>query len=200
MQSSTDGMTPTNSNLPDLSDVLAQIDFSAKPIEHGKAGNQGLFHVGKWGSLVIELIAYPDDQEAVLEHYGLSQYQFEDLKANPLFQKLYKDTESTVHALATNGGFQLAARRVAEQGLTVLEEIMVSGDDKERLKAVEMAARLANLDPAVIAKQKQEQATVNTGVQLVVNFGKGLEPPKAFQGQSNTVIDVKPEDIISEVE
>nr|DAR54726.1 MAG TPA: hypothetical protein [Caudoviricetes sp.] len=200
MQSSTDGMTPTNSNLPDLSDVLAQIDFSAKPIEHGKAGNQGLFHVGKWGSLVIELIAYPDDQEAVLEHYGLSQYQFEDLKANPLFQKLYKDTESTVHALATNGGFQLAARRVAEQGLTVLEEIMVNGDDKERLKAVEMAARLANLDPAVIAKQRQEQATVSTGVQLVVNFGKGLEPPKAFQGQSNTVIDVKPEDIISEVE
>ena len=62
-----------------------------------------------------------------------------------------------------------------------------------------MAARLANLDPLIQARQKQEQGAVNTGVQLVVNFGNRLEPPKAFKGQSNTVIDVKSEDI-SEVE
>lgn len=199
MSSSTDGMTHTNSNLPDLSDVLAQIDFSAKPVEHGKTGNLGHFHVGKWGSLVIELIAYPDEVDTVLEHYGLSRYQYESLKANPLFQKLYKDTERSIMEMATSGGYQLSARRVAEQGLTVLEEIIASGEDKDRLKAIEMAARLANLDPLVQAKQKQDQAAVNTGVQLVVNFGNGLEPPKAFQGQNNTVIDVKAEKI-SEVE
>ena len=191
-------MTPTTT-LPDLSDVLAQIDFSAKPVEHGKTGNRGHFHVGKWGSLVIELVAYPDSVDAVLEHYGLSRYQYETLKANPLFQKLYKDTESSIYAMATSGGYQLSARRVAEQGLTVLEEIIAHGEDKDRLKAIEMAARLANLDPLIQARQKQEQVAVNTGVQLVVNFGNGLEPPKAFKGQSNTVIDVKSEDI-SEVE
>lgn len=199
MSSSTDGMIHTNSNLPDLSDVLAQIDFSAKPVEHGKTGNRGHFHVGKWGSLVIELIAYPDEVDTVLEHYGLSRYQYESLKANPLFQKLYKDTERSIMEMATSGGYQLSARRVAEQGLTVLEEIIAHGEDKDRLKAIEMAARLANLDPLVQAKQKQDQAVVNTGVQLVVNFGNGLEPPKAFQGQNNTVIDVKAEKI-SEVE
>lgn len=198
MSNLTDGMTPTTT-LPDLSDVLAQIDFSAKPVEHGKTGNRGHFHVGKWGSLVIELVAYPDSVEAVLEHYGLSRYQYETLKANPLFQKLYKDTESSIYAMATSGGYQLSARRVAEQGLTVLEEIIANGEDKDRLKAIEMAARLANLDPLIQARQKQEQVAVNTGVQLVVNFGNGLEPPKAFKGQSNTVIDVKSEDI-SEVE
>lgn len=198
MSNLTDGMTPTTT-LPDLSDVLAQIDFSAKPIEHGKTGNRGHFHVGKWGSLVIELVAYPDSVDAVLEHYGLSRYQYETLKANPLFQKLYKDTESSIYAMATSGGYQLSARRVAEQGLTVLEEIIAHGEDKDRLKAIEMAARLANLDPLIQARQKQEQVAVNTGVQLVVNFGNGLEPPKAFKGQSNTVIDVKSEDI-SEVE
>lgn len=199
MSSSTDGMTHTNSNLPDLSDVLAQIDFSAKPVEHGKTGNRGHFHVGKWGSLVIELIAYPDEVDTVLDHYGLSRYQYESLKANPLFQKLYKDTERSIMEMATSGGYQLSARRVAEQGLTVLEEIIAHGEDKDRLKAIEMAARLANLDPLIQAKQKQDQAVVNTGVQLVVNFGNGLEPPKAFQGQNNTVIDVKAEKI-SEVE
>lgn len=198
MSNLTDGMTPTTT-LPDLSDVLAQIDFSAKPVEHGKTGNRGHFHVGKWGSLVIELVAYPDSVDAVLEHYGLSRYQYETLKANPLFQKLYKDTESSIYAMATSGGYQLSARRVAEQGLTVLEEIIAHGEDKDRLKAIEMAARLANLDPLIQARQKQEQVAVNTGVQLVVNFGNGLEPPKAFKGQSNTVIDVKSEDI-SEVE
>lgn len=195
MSSLTDGTTPTEVNLPDLSDVLAQIDFSSKPVEHGKTGNRGHFHVGKWGSLVIELVAYPDAVDAVLEHYGLSRYQYETLKANPLFQKLYKDTESSILALATSGGYQLSARRVAEQGLTVLEEIIANGDDKDRLKAIEMAARLANLDPLVQARQKQENQVVNTGVQLVVNFGQGLEPPKAFMGQGNTVIDVKAEDI-----
>lgn len=199
MSSLTDGTTPTEVNLPDLSDVLAQIDFSAKPVEHGKTGNRGHFHVGKWGSLVIELVAYPDSVDAVLEHYGLSHYQYETLKANPLFQKLYKDTESSIYAMATSGGYQLSARRVAEQGLTVLEEIIANGDDKDRLKAIEMAARLANLDPLVQARQKQDQVAVNTGVQLVVNFGQGLEPPKAFMGQGNTVIDVKAEDI-NEVE
>lgn len=199
MSSSTDGMTPTNSKLPDLSDVLEQIDFSAKPVEHGKTANIGLFHVGKWGSLIIELIAYPDDVGSVLEHYGLSKYQYENLKANPLFQKVYKDTESSILAMATSGGYQLSARRVAEQGLTVLEDIIANGEDKDRLKAIEMAARLANLDPLIQARQKQEQVAVNTGVQLVVNFGQGLEPPKAFQGQSNTVIDVKAEEL-SEVE
>lgn len=199
MSNLTDGTTPTEVNLPDLSDVLAQIDFSAKPVEHGKTGNRGHFHVGKWGSLVIELVAYPDAVDTVLEHYGLSRYQYETLKANPLFQKLYKDTESSIYAMATSGGYQLSARRVAEQGLTVLEEIIANGDDKDRLKAIEMAARLANLDPLVQARQKQDQVAVNTGVQLVVNFGQGLEPPKAFMGQGNTVIDVKAEDI-SEVE
>lgn len=199
MSSLTDGTTPIEVNLPDLSDVLAQIDFSAKPVSHGDLGKRGHFHVGKWGSLIIELIAYPHDLDGVLEHFGLSRYQYETLVANPLFQKVYKDTESSITALATNGGFQFAARRIAEQGLTRLEEIIAHGEDKDSIKAAELAVRIANLDPLVQAKLKQENQVVNTGVQLVVNFGQGLEPPKAFMEQSNTVINVKAEDI-NEVE
>lgn len=200
MSNLTDGTTPiTPLDLPDLSDVLAQIDFTKRPIDHGKTANQGHFHVGKWGSLIIELIAYPNDKASVLEAYGLSEYQYECLLGNPLFQRVYKDTESSIISMATSGGFQLSARRVAEQGLTVLEDIIASGEDKDRLKAIEMAANLANLNPLIQAKLKQDNQVVNTGVQLVVNFGGGLTPPKAFNGAEQTVIDVKAEDI-SEVE
>lgn len=198
MSSLTDGTTPTTT-LPDLSDVLSQIDFNKKPISHGKTAHQGHFHVGKWGSLIIELIAYPDDVDSVLDAYGISDYQYQSLLGNPLFQRVYKETESSITAMATSGGFQLSARRVAEQGLTVLEEIIATGEDKDRLKAIEMAANLANLNPLVQAKMKQENQVVNTGVQLVVNFGNGLTPPKAFQGESQTVIDVQAENV-SEIE
>lgn len=194
MSSLTDGTTPTTT-LPDLSDVLSQIDFNKKPISHGKTAQQGHFHVGKWGSLIIELLAYPDDVESVLDAYGLSEYQYQSLLGNPLFQQVYKETESSITAMATSGGFQLSARRVAEQGLTVLEEIIATGEDKDRLKAIEMAANLANLNPLVQAKMKQENQVVNTGVQLVVNFGNGLTPPKAFQGENQTVIDVQAENV-----
>lgn len=195
MPSSTDGMTPTiTNNLPDLSSILEQIDFDKKPIAHGQQ-RSSTFHIGKWGSLVIELLAFPHEEAAILEQYGLTKYQYETLRANPVFAAMAKDTEETVYAMAKDGGFQLSARRVAEQALSRLEEIIATGDDKDSIKAAEVAVRLANLDPAVQARLKQEQAAVNTGVQLVVNFGNGINPPKAFQGQSNTVIDVKENEI-----
>jgi len=111
-----------------------------------------------------------------------------------LFQQVYKDTESAVLSQAASGAFHLAARRVAEQGLTVMENIIAYGDDKDKIKAFETVTRLANLDPAVQAKLKEDKV-VQSGVQLVVNFAPGLEPPKAFQGSSATVIDVQPEKV-----
>lgn len=183
-----------NQALPDLSDILSSIDFNAKPMEYGKTANQGHFHVGKWGALILELIANPAAEEAILDTYGLTRYQYENLKASPLFQQVYKETESAVLSQASSGAFQLAARRVAEQGLTVMENIIAYGDDKDKIKAFETVTRLANLDPAVQAKLKEDKV-VQSGVQLVVNFAPGLEPPKAFQGSSATVIDVQPEKV-----
>lgn len=183
-----------NQALPDLSDILSSIDFNAKPMEYGKTANQGHFHVGKWGALILELIANPVDEESILETYGLTKYQYENLKASPLFQQVYKETERAVLSQAASGAFHLAARRVAEQGLTVMENIIAYGDDKDKIKAFETVTRLANLDPAVQAKLKEDKV-VQSGVQLVVNFAPGLEPPKAFQGSSATVIDVQPEKV-----
>ena len=183
-----------NQALPDLSDILSSIDFNAKPMEYGKTANQGHFHVGKWGALILELIANPVDEESILETYGLTKYQYENLKASPLFQQVYKETESAVLSQAASGAFHLAARRVAEQGLTVMENIIAYGDDKDKIKAFETVTRLANLDPAVQAKLKEDKV-IQSGVQLVVNFAPGLEPPKAFQGSSATVIDVQPEKV-----
>lgn len=183
-----------NQALPDLSDILSSIDFNAKPMEYGKTANQGHFHVGKWGALILELIANPADEESILETYGLTKYQYENLKASPLFQQVYKETESAVLSQAASGAFHLAARRVAEQGLTVMENIIAYGDDKDKIKAFETVTRLANLDPAVQAKLKEDKV-VQSGVQLVVNFAPGLEPPKAFQGANATVIDVTAEKV-----
>ena len=189
-----DTQVAENQVLPDLSDILSSIDFNAKPMEYGKTANQGHFHVGKWGALILELIANPADEESILETYGLTKYQYENLKASPLFQQVYKETESAVLSQAASGAFHLAARRVAEQGLTVMENIIAYGDDKDKIKAFETVTRLANLDPAVQAKLKEDKV-VQSGVQLVVNFAPGLEPPKAFQGVNNTVIDVQPEKV-----
>lgn len=186
--------TAENQALPDLSDILSSIDFDAKPMEYGKTANQGHFHVGKWGALILELIANPADEESILETYGLTKYQYENLKASTLFQQVYKETESAVLSQAASGAFHLAARRVAEQGLTVMENIIAYGDDKDKIKAFETVTRLANLDPAVQAKLKEDKV-VQSGVQLVVNFAPGLDPPKAFQGSSATVIDVQPEKV-----
>lgn len=183
-----------NQALPDLSDILSSIDFNAKPMEYGKTANQGHFHVGKWGALILELIANPAAEEAILETYGLTKYQYENLKASLLFQQVYKETERALLSQAASGAFHLAARRVAEQGLTVMENIIAYGDDKDKIKAFETVTRLANLDPAVQAKLKEDKV-VQSGVQLVVNFAPGLEPPKAFQGVNNTVIDVTAEKV-----
>lgn len=180
--------------IPDLSDILEKIDFDAKPMEYGKTAGQGHFHVGKWGALILELIANPADEESILQTYGLTKYQYENLKASKLFQQVYKETESAVLSQAASGAFHLAARRVAEQGLTVMENIIAYGEDKDKIKAFETVTRLANLDPAIQAKLKDDKV-IQSGVQLVVNFAPGLEPPKAFQGVNNTIIDVQAEKV-----
>ena len=198
MPNLTDGMTQdltvdrNEGDLPDLSSILAEIDFDRKPMSHGSAAVRGDFHIGKWGSLIIELLAYPEDTASILAEYGLTPYQFENLKGNKLFKEVYREVESSLTALAGTNGYQLQARRVAEQGLTRLEHIISNGEDKEALKAIELASNLANLNPALTAKTKSEQATVNTGVQLVVNFGNGLRMPEAFKN-GETVIDVDAE-------
>lgn len=208
MSNLTDGMTTSTTSteedkqssndnqpaIPDLSDILAQIDFDAKDMEYGKTASQGRFHVGKWGALILELIANPADEESILQAYGLTKYQYENLKASKLFQQVYKETESAVLSQAASGAFHLAARRIAEQGLTVMENIIAYGDSKDQIKAFETVTRLANLDPAIQAKLKDDKV-VQSGVQLVVNFAPGLEPPKAFQGASNTIIDVQAENV-----
>lgn len=208
MSNLTDGMTTSTTSteedkqssndnqpaIPDLSDILAQIDFDAKDMEYGKTASQGRFHVGKWGALILELIANPADEESILQAYGLTKYQYENLKASKLFQQVYKETESAVLSQAASGAFHLAARRIAEQGLTVMENIIAYGDSKDQIKAFETVTRLANLDPAIQAKLKDDKV-VQSGVQLVVNFAPGLEPPKAFQGANNTIIDVQAENV-----
>ena len=150
--------------------------------------------MGKWGALILELIANPADEESILQTYGLTKYQYENLKASKLFQQVYKETERAVLSQAASGAFSLSARRVAEQGLTVMENIIAYGEDKDRIKAFETVTRLANLDPAIQAKLKDD-SVVQSGVQLVVNFAPGLEPPKAFQGANATVIDVQAEKV-----
>lgn len=208
MSNLTDGMTTSTTSteedkqssndsqpaIPDLSDILAQIDFDAKDMEYGKTASQGRFHVGKWGALILELIANPADEESILQAYGLTKYQYENLKASKLFQQVYKETESAVLSQAASGAFHLAARRIAEQGLTVMENIIAYGDSKDQIKAFETVTRLANLDPAIQAKLKDDKV-VQSGVQLVVNFAPGLEPPKAFQGANNTIIDVQADNV-----
>lgn len=201
MSNLTDGTTPDNQtslNVPDLSDLIGELDFDKQPLSHGlmqESNNRANFNVGKWGSLIIELIAYPTERDAILEQFGISLYQYSQLMGNPIFKAVYKDTESSIVALATNGGYQLSARRLAEQGLSVLEDIMANGDDKERIKAVELAARLANLDPLVQAKLRENNSGGSTGVQLVVNFGGGMPLPSSFQGQAKQIIDVKAESV-----
>lgn len=176
--------------IPDLTSVLDQIDFDKKPISHGRQGaSKSRFSVAKWGSLIIELLAYPDEEDNILAEFGLTKNQYAELKGNSLFQSVWKETESSIVALASNGGFQLNARRLAEQSLNVLEEIIESADDKERLKAIELNARFANLDPLVQAKSKDNSQTVNTGVQLVVNFSDKLRVPDGFKQGSGVVID-----------
>lgn len=184
----TDGLKQDKDNtqpFPDLAELVDKIDFDRKPISHGKTPAN--FHIGRWGALILELIAYPDDEEQILQDFGLTPTQFARLLGNPVFKQVYKDTESSIMALAGNGAYQLSARRLAERGIDVLESIMASGEDKDRLKAVEIAARLANLDPLVQAKTKEQTAVVNTGVQLVVNFSDKMPLPTSFNGQPITI-------------
>lgn len=174
---------------PDLSSVLAKIDFNKGPLSHGRQGvAKGRFSVAKWGALAIELIAYPEEEDNILAEFGLTKLQYAELKGNKLFQAVWQETESTIVALATAGSFQFNARRVAEQSLNVLEEIIECGDDKDRLKAIELNARFASLDPIIQAKTK-ENAAVQTGVQLVVNFSNDLRVPSGFKQGSDIVID-----------
>lgn len=181
---------------PDLSSILDAIDFDKQPLSHGKQGvDRGRFSVAKWGALIVELIAYPDEEDTILEEFGLTKNQFAQLKGNNLFQLVWKETESSIVSLAANGGFQMNARRLAEQGLNVIEEIMANGEDKDRLKAVELNARLSNLDPMVQAKTKESSPVVNTGVQLVVNFGDNVPVPDAFKVNGPVVIDTVAEEV-----
>lgn len=202
MTSSIDGMMNEPAvKLPDLSTVLDQIDFDRKPLSHGKRGaSAGRFSVAKWGSLIIELLAYPEEEDVILEEFGLTKTQYANLRGNELFMSVWKETESSIVALAMSGGFQLNARRIAEQGLDVLEDVIANGEDKDRLKAIELNARFANLDPLVQAKLKENTATVNTGVQLVVNFSNQLRSPAAFQGNKEVVIDTTAEVVNEERE
>lgn len=186
MTSSTDGMTAVQ--MPDLSAVLDQIDFDKKPISHGRQASVGRFSVAKWGALIIELLAYPNEEDAILEEFGLTKNQYAELRGNSLFQSVWKETESTIVALAANGGFQLNARRIAEQSLDRLEEIIAHADHKDSLKAIELNARLSNLDPLVQAKIKDNQVQTS-GVQLVVNFSNQLRVPDGFKQGSGVVID-----------
>lgn len=186
--SSKDGLK--TESIPDLSAILGQIDFNKKPISHGRQGvSKSRFSVTKWGALVIELIAYPKEEDSILEEFGLTKFQYAELKGNPLFQAVWKETESSIVAMATSGAFQLNARRLAEQSLNVLEEIIEGGEDKERLSAISMTARLANLDPLVQAKMKDKDQSVSTGVQLVVNFNDKLRVPDGFKSGNNIIID-----------
>lgn len=188
MTNLTDGMIIKNR--PDLSSVLDQIDFNKKPISHGRQGaDKSRFSVAKWGSLIIELIAYPNEEDNILDEFGLTKNQYAELRGNPLFQSVWKETESSIVALAANGGFQLNARRLAEQSLNVLEEIIETASDRERLKAIELNARFANLDPIVQAKIKDNTTTVNAGVQLVVNFSDKLKVPDGFKAGQEVIID-----------
>lgn len=189
-QAAVDKLLEDLPEMPDLAAVIDSIDFDKQPIAHSIRPPNERFSVGKWGALAMELIAYPSEQEQILEDFGLTNTQFAELMGNPVFQAVYKETEKSIIELAANGGYQLAHRRLSEQGIAVLEEIMTTGDDKERLKAVELSARLGSLDPLVQAKTQPQQSTGGAGVQLVVNFSQGLRVPEAFKGGS-VVIDAE---------
>ena len=177
----------TLSEMPDFSQVLSQIDFDKKPVSHTAQRGRD-FSVSRWNSFIIEVIAYPNDLDSILDEYNLTPAQYAELLDNPLFKAMKADTESTLQALAHNGGFQLSARRVAEQSLTVIEEILAHGENKDKLKAAELVTRLANLDPLIQAKQK-EPSQGSSGIQLVVNLGGGMPLPQGFKGKESVIID-----------
>lgn len=192
MLNSTDGMTQDD-KIPDLTGILDKIDFEKKPISHGQLSEVGNFNASKWGSLIFELLAYPDEQQQVLDAFGLSHTQYATLCGNKLFQAVRKDIESSLSALAANGGFQLSARRLAEQSFTVVEDIMRNGEkDKDRLEAARMAVQLANLDPVVQARLKEKESGGN-GVQLVFNMAGGMPLPDAFKGKETVVLEAESE-------
>lgn len=179
-----------------MDELLDDIDFDRKPTKHGNL-TKDEFHVGKWGSLIIELLFYPNKEDEILNNYSLTRKQFSDLMGNEMFRSMYDDLKSSVTALAASGGYQLSARRLAEQGLSVLEEILENGKDTDRLKAIELSARLANLDPLIQAKMKESQGS-GAGVQLVVSFGGGMPLPSSFQVNKTEVIDVQADEVVYE--
>lgn len=182
----------TVASIPDLTPVLDQIDFSKKPLSHGRQGSKkSRFSVAKWGSLIIELIAYPEEEANILNEFGLSRNQYAELKGNKLFQTVWKETESSIVALATNGGFQLNARRLAEQSLNVLEDILEGASPKEQLKASELIARLANVDPLIQSKMRPQDQQTTSGVQLVVNVSPALPMPSGFKTAGEVIIDAE---------
>lgn len=177
--------------VPDLSDLLMSVDFDSKPLSYDLE-LEDQFGVHKWGSLAIELIALPLHHDEIIKKYGLSDTQFALLMENKLFKEVYKETESSISALVANGAFQLNARRLAEQGLAVLREVMRHGNYGEKLNAVKMAALYAGLDPSLHKKDKDVQ--VNTGVQLVVNFSGSLPTPSAFKDK-NVIIEAVADEV-----
>lgn len=187
---------------PDLSEILDKIDFDKQPLAHNFADREGRFGVAKWGALIIEMLAYPDEKEEILQHFGLTPNQYAKLKGNPLFQSVYEEVKSQIVSLAATNGFQLSARRLAEQGLNTLEDIMANGEkDSDRINAARAAFQMANLDPLVQAKQQKEGQASSTGVQLVVNFSPNMPMPAAFKGQQGVVIDTKAEVVnVQEIE
>lgn len=184
---------------PDLTGILDQIDFSKKPLSHGRQGaTVSRFSVAKWGSLIIELIAYPEEEDAILNDFGITKNQYAKLKGNALFQSVWKETESSIVSLASSGGFQLNARRLAEQSLNVLEEILETAPDKERIKASALVAQLADVDPLQKSKARSQDQQANTGVQLVVNFSPALRTPSGFNQDKTVIIDTTAEEIKNE--
>lgn len=178
--------------VPDLSDLVMQVDFDKRPLDFA-LNEAEEFGVHKWGALAIELIAEPLHREEIVRKYGLSDTQFALLMENKLFKEVYKETESSISALVANGAFQLNARRLAEQGLAVLREVMRHGNYGEKLNAVKMAALYAGLDPSLHKKDKEVQ--VNTGVQLVVNFSGSLPAPSAFKNNNNVIIEAVADEV-----
>lgn len=183
MSNSKDGKNIDNTmdddTIPDLSQALKQIDFDRKPEDYGVAVRSGRFSISKWGSLALELLTHPHDIDEVLKHYNLTRIQYSQLLDNPFFQEIMKEMQKSLPELAKNGAYQLTMHRLAEQGAHVLEDIMASGEDKNRLKAVELAARLANLDPIVQAKANERGA--GNGISLQISFGGGMTQPNSFK-------------------
>lgn len=160
-------------------------DFSQNSLVEKEAAKLPKPH--EWGGLALELLLEPDNAEEICETYGTTaEAVYAALDSNKDFHAAFSEAKSRIKSLGPNAGYILRAQYMAEQQLRPLQELATGPavPPQIKLKAIEMTAKFALLDPSV--QKKDDKAAGAAGVSVTFNFGAGLPTPSA------NVIDVEP--------